>query len=237
MIKYKIAGVILEAEFKSPQLINLCQNYQYNGDEPAEFTLVISKSELINEHEKNPDFAFHEIESFLSYCKLNEYLIKKGKGFLFHSTAIAVDGKAYLFTADSGVGKSTHAKFWRELLGEKAVMINDDKPVLTIEQGVVYANGTPWQGKHKLGNDLKVPVKAICLIERGEKEEIENCTTKEMALTILRQTILPKTNELMDQLFIFMEHILGTVSLYKMKCTLNVNSAKLAYQTMSGEKL
>ncbi|MBO5714728.1 MAG: hypothetical protein J6R83_04865 [Clostridia bacterium] len=164
MIKYKIAGVVFEAEFKSTQVLKLSQNYQYLGDEPAEFTLTIEKKDLQSEHVKNPDLSFAATESFLAYSKLNEYFISSGKGLIFHSTAIAVDGNAYLFTADSGVGKSTHASFWRELLGDRAVMINDDKPLLTMENGVVYANGTPWQGKHKLGNNLKVPVKAVCLI-------------------------------------------------------------------------
>ncbi len=237
MIKYKIAGVIFNAEFKSPQLIKLCQNYQYSGDESAEFSITIDQEELQSEHEKTPSFSFSATESYLAYCKLNEYFIARGKGLLFHSTAIAVDGKAYLFTADSGVGKSTHASFWRQLLGDRAVMINDDKPLLTVENGIIYANGTPWQGKHRLGNNVKVPVKAICLIERGEKDQISSCSASEMVVTILRQTILPKTEEQMNNLFAIMELILKGVSLYKLKCTLNVSSAKLAFEKMSGEKL
>ncbi|MBR1983799.1 MAG: hypothetical protein IKA12_03835 [Clostridia bacterium] len=237
MTKYKIAGVVFSAEFKSPQLIKLCQNYEYLGDIPEEFTLTIDKKDLQLEHAKNPDLSFSAVESYLAYSKFNEYLISSGKGLLFHSTAIAVDGNACLFTADSGVGKSTHAKFWRELLGDKVVMINDDKPVLTIENGVVYANGTPWQGKHKIGNNIKVPVKAICKLERGEKDQIESCSISEMIITILRQTILPKTQEDMDEFFKFMEVILKNVSLYKLKCTKNVSSACLAYETILGEKL
>ena len=237
MIKYKIAGVVFEAEFKSTQVLKLCQNYQYLGDEPAEFTLTIEKKDLQSEHVKNPDLSFAATESFLAYSKLNEYFISSGKGLIFHSTAIAVDGNAYLFTADSGVGKSTHASFWRELLGDRAVMINDDKPLLTMENGVVYANGTPWQGKHKLGNNLKVPVKAVCLIQRGSKDQIESCSVSEMVVTILRQTLRPESQEQMENLFSLMEVMLKGISLYKLKCTKNVSSAKLSFEKMSGEKL
>ena len=237
MIKYKIAGVIFKAEFKSPQLVKLCHNYQYLGDEPAEFVLTIDQEELQMEYDKTPELSLSATESFLAYSKLNEYFISKEKGVLFHSTAIAVDGKAYLFTADSGVGKSTHASFWRELLGDRAVMINDDKPLLTFENDTVYANGTPWQGKHRLGNNIKVPVKAICLLERGEKDQIDKCSVSEMVVTILRQTILPKTEQQMNKLFELMEVILKNVQLYKLKCTLNVSSAKLAFSKMSEEEL
>jgi serine kinase of HPr protein (carbohydrate metabolism regulator) len=55
--------------------------------------------------------------------------------FLFHGSAIAVDGVGYLFTAKSGTGKSTHARLWRELLGARAVMVNDDKPLLRVTEG------------------------------------------------------------------------------------------------------
>lgn len=237
MIKYKIAGVVFNAEFKSPGLIKLCKNYEYSGEDPVEFTLTIDKKDLQSEHVKNPDLSFSAVESYLAYSKFNEYIISQNKGILFHSTAIAVDGNAYLFTADSGVGKSTHASFWRELLGDRVVMINDDKPVLTFENGVVYANGTPWQGKHKIGNNIKVPVKAVCLLQRGEKDEIESCSLSEMVVTILRQTLLPKTQKQMDKLFSLMELLLKGVSLYKLKCTKNVSSARLAYQTLSGEKI
>ena len=51
-------------------------------------------------------------------------------GIMLHSSCVVVDDKAYLFTARSGTGKSTHTRLWCQLFGDRAVMVNDDKPFL-----------------------------------------------------------------------------------------------------------
>ena len=80
-----------------------------------------------------------------------------------------MDGQAVLFTAKSGTGKSTHTKLWRDLFGERAVMVNDDKPLLRILKDGVLVCGTPWDGKHRLSTNCALPLKAICILERGKK--------------------------------------------------------------------
>ncbi len=82
---------------------------------------------------------------------------------LFHGSALAIDGDGYLFTAKSGTGKSTHTRLWRERFGDRVVMINDDKPLLHIDAGSVIAYGTPWNGKHRLGTNASVPLRADCV--------------------------------------------------------------------------
>lgn len=52
-------------------------------------------------------------------------------------------------------------------------MVNDDKPMLRVQNGEVTVFGTPWNGKHRLSRDLAVPVKALCLLERSETNFIE----------------------------------------------------------------
>ena len=62
-------------------------------------------------------------------------------GFMLHSSAVVVDGKAYLFSANCGTGKSTHTKLWLNLFGDQAYILNDDKPALRLEDGTWYAYG------------------------------------------------------------------------------------------------
>ena len=57
--------------------------------------------------------------------------------FLFHGSCVAVDGEGYLFAAKSGVGKSTHAHLWRELLGDRAVMFSDNEPLIRVTDAVL----------------------------------------------------------------------------------------------------
>ncbi|WP_455057428.1 hypothetical protein [Jutongia sp.] len=97
------------------------------------------------------------LETLAVYRKIAEWMPMHDT-LLFHGSVIAVDGKAYLFTAKSGTGKSTHTRLWREYFGERAVMINDDKPLLKITQDGVYAYGTPWNGKHRLSTNISAPL-------------------------------------------------------------------------------
>ena len=55
---------------------------------------------------------------------------------MLHSSAVVADGKAYLFTADSGTGKSTHTQLWPRMFGDRAYILNDDKPALLDEYEV-----------------------------------------------------------------------------------------------------
>ena len=83
-----------------------------------------------------------------------------------------MDGAAYLFTAPSGTGKSTHTRLWREVFGDRVWMINDDKPMLRISENLVTAYGTPWNGKHHISRNASAPLKAIVQLNRGKENII-----------------------------------------------------------------
>ena len=152
---------------------------------------------------------------------------------LFHGSTIAVDNEAYLFTAKSGTGKSTHTRLWREMLGEKAIMVNDDKPFLKITEDGVIACGSPWNGKHRLGNNIQVPLKAICILERGEENSIQEITPKEALMMLIQQSSRPEDPKKMGKYLDLIDRLAQNVKLYKMRCTISPEAAKLAYETMA----
>ena len=127
--------------------------------------------------------------------------------FLMHGSALALDGTGFLLTAPSGVGKSTHARLWRELYGDRVQMINDDKPLLRIREDQVTVFGTPWNGKHRLGGNLSAPLQAICFLARGKENKIRPVTAREAYPLLLQQLYRPadaaalmKTLQLADRL-------------------------------------
>ena len=128
------------------------------------------------------------IESIMVYRKIAE-VMPAYDTFLFHGSAIAVDGLAYLFTAKSGTGKSTHTYLWREMLGTRAIMVNDDKPLIRITGDKATIYGTPWQGKENIGNNISVPLKAVCLLERAERNHIRAITKGEAYAMLLQQRV------------------------------------------------
>lgn len=153
---------------------------------------------------------------------------------LFHGSVIAVDGEAYLFTAPSGTGKSTHTRLWRECFGPRAFMVNDDKPLIALqEDGQVIAYGTPWDGKHKLSRNTGVPVKGICILSRGEKNEIARITKEEAFGTMYQQTYRPTENPQVIRQTLEILDGLMKVPLWHLACTISKEAVQVAYNAMS----
>ena len=154
--------------------------------------------------------------------------------FLFHGSAVAVDGMAYLFTAKSGTGKSTHTRLWREMLGTRAIMVNDDKPLIRITGDGATIYGTPWQGKENIGNNISVPLKAVCLLERAERNHIRAITKGEAYPMLLQQAYRPMNDEAMRKTLRLLDGLCERVQLYRLGCNMDIEAAEIAYNAMKG---
>ena len=176
-----------------------------------------------------------QFEALAAYRKVSEKLTENGV-VLFHGSAIAVDGEAYIFTAPSGTGKSTHAALWREYLGERAVMINDDKPLIRIAEDGAFVYGTPYNGKHKLGTNAYAPLRAICVLERGEQNAICEIDAREAYKTVVQQTLRPRSGEALARTLALIDELKKHVRFYRLSCNMNIEAAKIAYEGMRGNK-
>ena len=146
------------------------------------------------------------METLAVYRKIADKMIDYDT-ILFHGSVIAVDGIGYLFTAKSGTGKSTHTRLWRELFGERAVMVNDDKPLIIVSENGIIVYGTPWDGKHRLSTNISVPLNAVCVLERSEENHIEKVKADSVYNMLVQQVYRPqnpqrllKTMQLIDVL-------------------------------------
>lgn len=174
--------------------------------------MVLERGEKPQEH----GGAFYENNAIHSL--LASTLLGRGV-LLIHGAAIAVDGQAYLFTARSGTGKSTHTRLWRELFGNRVTMINDDKPLLRPTKDGVIVYGSPWDGGEGLSTNTQAPLKAIIKLERGKENRMRPFKISEMipelfAASLRRQSSLERAQSIELQ-----SRILSAVKLYSMKCT------------------
>ena len=158
------------------------------------------------------------------------------QGTVLHSSAVVVDGRAYLFSAPSGTGKSTHTQLWMKLFGDRAYILNDDKPALRLENGVWYAYGTPWSGKHDISVNTRVPLAGIAKIERGEVNEITPWTGYEVLNTLMKQVVRPKNIESQLILLDLLDKLISRVSVWKLRCNMEDEAAIVSYEAMSGER-
>lgn len=155
---------------------------------------------------------------------------------VFHGSVVAVDGEAYLFTAKSGTGKSTHTRLWRELFGERAIMVNDDKPFLRITEEGVLAYGSPWNGKHGLGTNTCLPLRAICILERGEENAIREIPANDALFMLLQQSNRPMDKSKMPAYLELLDKLSRRVKFYRMSCNMDPEAAIMSYEEMSGHK-
>ena len=153
----------------------------------------------------------------------------KRDAFLLHGSTVAVDGAAYLFTAPCGTGKSTHTRLWREVFGARAVMVNDDKPFLQISQDGILAWGSPWCGKHGLGNNVSFPLKGICFLRRGSENRISRADPEQYRDQLRHQAFLPKDARAGE----FLDALIRWVPLWELECNQDPEAAVLSHGAMS----
>ncbi len=239
---YRMAGRNIEITSLYPDVHAYCAAYRAEGTpdfsvavagEDIDFERVRSAREDAREGRVPRNWSDGYLEELAVYRKIAETMPAYDT-ILFHGSAVAVDGAAYLFTARSGTGKSTHARLWRELFGERAVMINDDKPLIRVTDtgGIVY--GTPYDGKHRLSRNTAVPIRALCALRRAEENSIRRLEMKEAFPLLLQQTYHPIDGEAMAKTLTLLEQLAALVPTYRLDCNMSIAAARLAYETMSG---
>lgn len=238
--KYKIADKVVEVNSIYDEVHEYCSDYQ--TDEPADYSVTTTQADIDFEREKSAredeiegiptrQFSDGYLEELAVYRRIAEKMIEYDT-VLFHGSVVAVDGVGYLFTAKSGTGKSTHTRLWREYFGERAVMVNDDKPLLHIADSGVVAYGTPYNGKHRLGSNISVPLKAICILTRSADNQIEHITREQAYTMLLQQVYRPAGMLKMAKTLELVDRLADSVKLCQLGCNMDISAAKVAFEGM-----
>lgn len=236
----EIAGLVTCVQPMFFSTREYCRSYL--TEKRPEFYVEVTPEDLVRQRELLDQEADEEglrrrkfTEPFLERAVIQDKLAQKlleRNTLLLHGSTVAVDGNAYLFTAPCGTGKSTHTRLWREVFGDRAVMVNDDKPFLKITTEGVLAYGSPWSGKHGLATNICVPLKGICLLQRGTENEIRPLAP-EYGIALLReQAHIPEDSALRGSVFALVDALLEKVPLWEMSCNKEPVAAEIAYRAM-----
>ncbi len=222
-----------------------CRKY-LSGKTP-EMTIFVTREDLVFEQQALDEEAVEEglrrrkfsdpfLERTAIQRKLAEYLLTKDV-LLIHGSAVAVDGEGYLFTAAKcGTGKSTHTRLWRQVFGERAVMVNDDKPFLKFTEGGIFLCGSPWSGKHGLDTNITVPLKGICILERGTENRICRIQPQKAAPMVWKQSQPPLDPQNLPQYHCLVEALLEKAAFWHLECTKEPQAAQIAWEAMAGNE-
>ena len=243
--KIKIAGAVFSVRSLFDSTKDYCRDYLTEAD--ADFSLEVFPEDLVFEQQALDEEAREEgmkrrkftdpfLERTAIQRKVAEALFDRDV-LLIHGSAVAVDGLGYLFTAACGTGKSTHTRYWREVFGGRAVMVNDDKPFVHITASGVTMYGAPWSGKHGLHTNVAVPLKGVCILERGSENRIKRILPEDALSMLLHQSQLPLAEDKADAFRQLVCRLADATLLWRMACTKDPQAATIAWESMSrGQK-
>ncbi len=232
MNKYKIADLTVTMSPMHSPLLPQSETYLWHGEEEPVCHIALTeraKAWYAEHYHTNDESLMEYMETgAIFYQKLLEH-----QGFLLHASAVCVDHKAYLFSAPSGTGKSTHTSLYLQNFRNRAYIINDDKPAIRNLNGTFYAYGTPWSGKTRLNRNVSVPIQGIAFLSRSETNDIRRMSDIEAVSSILSQTIRPRNKLLAELLLERIDEFVKKVPIYSLSCNMQPNAAILSYEVMS----
>ena len=240
----EIAGVVFSVQSMFLSTREYCRPYL--TDKQPVFSVEVCPEDLLFEQKmldleadeeglKRRKFTDPFLERTAIQRKVADYLLSHDT-LMVHGSTVAVDGKAYLFTGPCRTGKSTHTRLWRELFGQRAVMVNDDKPFLRITQSGVMAYGSPWSGKHGLANNICVPLQGICLLQRGSENKIWPIEAENASNTLYHQSHMSADATKMEMAQTLVDILAEKVPLWEMRCNKELDAAKVSYDAMHTEE-
>lgn len=213
---------------------------EYLTDSEAEICIDITQTDIDREYAAsviagNTGSSKEELAMLAIGRKTAEALLTYST-FLMHGAVIAVGDSAFMFTARSGVGKTTHIQKWMENLPE-AYVVNGDKPLIRADQNGATVYGSPWCGKEHLNKNVSVPLRAIALMERGEDNRIEEITFSQAFPTLLQQTYRPTDAEKMRKTLSLLTSLNGKVKFFRFVFNnLKDDAFRTAYDALVGNK-
>ena len=245
MSLYKIANLIVDMNIKYEPLLSQSSKYEIKKSNKfdlnkfdsnkfdlshADIVIPNMNEELLKYENKFPHLSIGDCEYMLYGACFYEELLKHN-GILLHSSCVVLDGYAYLFSAPSGVGKSTHTQLWLQAF-KNARILNDDKPAIIIKNNNVYASGTPFSGKTNLNINEIYPIKGIAFIERSKDNWIKENDIKSSIYAMLNQTIRPNDEIIMENAIDIIEKIVKNVKIYKFGCNISLDAVYTSYNKM-----
>lgn len=238
MFDIRIADLNIRIDNHHPFLEQFCEGYRVDVAVP-DIRISVSDEEIQSEMAKGiiPFASEGYMESIIAYEKIS-CLLPAFDAFVMHSSVVALDGQAYCFAAKSGVGKSTHIRFWKELYGDRLIVINGDKPIYRFEGDELMAYGTPWCGKEGWNTNTKAPLRALCLLERGDENKIWLVHGFEELEKIMNQFYLPGGGQVdMEKMMDLIDRMIRNVKIYRLSAKNEISAAQKAAEEISKASL
>ncbi len=233
---YKIADFYIDISCKYAATKNILSSYACEDADTVDFSVSVSDADMA---EMGADFADYYgeeahtasyIERLVIHEKITDELLARD-AFMMHGVLIEYEGVGYIFTAQSGTGKTTHAKLWKKRFGDSVHIVNGDKPILRLVDGELYGYGTPWCGKEGYNINTRVKISKLCFVTRAAENSIERIDEVHAISRLMSQVEIVKSRDLGAQLSM-LDVLVSKCDMYLLKCNMDVAAAEVAYNGM-----
>lgn len=203
-------------------------------DVTPDFSVSLSQEDILVEQEVTSENQFPPtyLETLALLRKLAEIFPFHNR-ILMHGASISYNEHAYLFTAPSGTGKSTHIRLWKKYLGNDVKIVNGDKPFISLEnEPTIY--GSPWAGKENWHRNCKMPLKGICFVQRGTTNSIRRIEASDCLPLLFKQVYLPADTLAAGLTLELVDTLIKKVPLYVLTCDMSEDAVKCSFETLTG---
>ena len=230
----KIADKIIQINHLYPETIHFFQDYIVEN-ESTDLSINCSQEDIVLENQQCQEQAFSPayLETLAILRKISD-IFPRHYRFLMHGASIAYEGKAFLFTAPSGTGKSTHIRLWKKYIGDKVKIVNGDKPFVSLDNGKFFIYGTPWAGKERWQRNCREELHGICVVQRGLTNTIREATAEEALSILLKQIYIPTEATSVAFTLEFLDQLIKKIPIYILTCDISESAVQCSFEKLTG---
>ena len=170
--------------------------------------------------------------NWLATMAMERMLLPHGR-IVLHASAVIWNGKAYLFAAPSGGGKSTQAALWERTGAE---ILNGDKVILCKRDDSWLACGGPIAGSSEIYKNQCVPVAAIMLVQKAPENRLTSVSQRESFFSLYSHAVKSNWDQAFNcRLLDVVEGIAKEVPVYRLACTPDLQAVDCAQRYLERE--
>lgn len=236
---YSISSLSIEGNFHYDIMVQRSEKYRYMGyknNNKVDMRIPALDMQINQLKYEHPHLSLGQCE-VIQTARFFYYHIIDYKKFMIHSSVVVVDGRAYLFCAPSGIGKSTHVEQWIKYFGDRAYIYNDDRSVIGMENGKIYVWGTPWSKYSSFNSNTKVQLQGICVLKQSMDNSIKLLDQQTAVSSIASQYPRPEGSNKHNKILKLLSSLLGNINVWELKCNVSIDAAIVAYRAMHDNKI
>lgn len=183
--------------------------YSYGGELSVLGIADGKKTVYVSAHELSPI----NIQKSLAL----ETEILSFNGIFMHASLVKVGEKGIIFSAPSGVGKSTQASLWEKYRG--AEILNGDRAAVRFVNGKWMAYGSPWAGSSGIYLNDSVELSAIVFLGQSSENTVKRLVGAKAFSSMMKGGIFPYwSREGMNSACDISEKLLSQVPIFEFNC-------------------